>query len=486
MEIQFENVHKYFGNVHANKGISFTVKAGTIHGLIGENGAGKSTLMKVLAGFISKSSGKIYLDGKEVNFSSPAEATKAGIGMLYQEPSDFPAMSVIENFMIGIAKEWKPDEKKYRKILKEKSEFLRFSIDPDKPVGLLTVGERQQLEIVRLLAVGIKTLILDEPTTGISKKQKEILFNALKQLVKEGKSIILISHKLQDVEAICDRVTVLRSGEIAGKMEKPFDREKLLEMMFGKKPPEIKSEKVVPGETILKFKNVYAHGGRAGLKNLNFEIKEKEIIGLAGLEGSGQEVLLRVAAGLTRPYKGKIRKNRRIFKNKKNEKIFLPASRLEEGLFPSLTLLEHYALGFFKNHFMVPWSKVKEKGGKLIKKFKIKGELNDKASSLSGGNQQRLLISLIKRDTKLLLLEQPTRGLDTESAVWMWEHLKEFTKKNSTIIFSSPELDEIFSVATKIIVFFNGKVVLSKAKEETSKEEVAAAIAGNVKGVKLE
>ncbi|SNR60480.1 ABC transporter ATP-binding protein [Desulfurobacterium atlanticum] len=486
MEIRFENVHKYFGKVHANKGITFTVKAGTIHGLIGENGAGKSTLMKILAGFISKSSGKIYLDGKEVNFSSPAEATGFGIGMLYQEPCDFPTMTVIENFMVGVSKEWKVDEGKYRKILKEKSEKLGFSIDPDKPVGLLTVGERQQLEIIRLLTLGVKTLILDEPTTGISKKQKETLFNALRQLAKEGKSIILISHKLQDVEVICDRVTVLREGKVAGEMERPFNREKLLEMMFGKKPPEIKDETVVPGETILKFENVYAHGGRAGLKNLNLEIKEKEIIGLAGLEGSGQEVFLRVAAGLIRPYKGKVRKNRKIFRNKLSEKVFLPASRLEEGLFPSLTLLEHYALGFFKNYFIIPWAKAREKGKKLIEKFKIKGSLEDKAASLSGGNQQRLLISLIKKDTKLLLLEQPTRGLDTESSVWMWEHFKEFAKKGSAIVFTSPELDEIFSVATKIVVFFNGRVVLSKPKEETSQEEVAAAIAGNVEGAEVE
>ncbi|WP_022846750.1 MULTISPECIES: ABC transporter ATP-binding protein [unclassified Desulfurobacterium] len=482
MEIRFENVHKYFGSVHANKGISLTVKSGTIHGIVGENGAGKSTLMKMLAGFISKSSGKIFVDGKEVNFQSPAEATEAGIGMLYQEPCDFPGMTVLDNFIAGVSKEWKLDEDRYRKLLEEKSKILGFSIDPDKPVGLLTVGERQQLEIVRLLAIGVKTLILDEPTTGISKEQKKILFEALKKLAAEGKSIIIISHKLKDIEAICNRVTVLRNGKVVGEMDAPFNRERLLTMMFGSKPPEIKTEKLTPGEVLLSFDNVYAHGGRAGLKSCSFEAREKEIIGLAGLEGSGQEVFLRVAAGLTRPYRGKVKRNKKFFKRKFHKTIFLPASRLEEGLFPSLSLLEHYGIAFFKKYFIIPWNEVSKKGKELIKKFRIKGRLFDRAASLSGGNQQRLLISLIDPETKLLLLEQPTRGLDTESAIWVWEHFKEFTNKGATIIFSSPDLDEIFSVATKILVFFNGKVVLEKKREETTPEEVAAAIAGNIKG----
>ncbi|WP_457568288.1 ABC transporter ATP-binding protein [Desulfurobacterium sp.] len=482
MEIRFENVHKYFGSIHANKGISLTIKSGTVHGIVGENGAGKSTLMKMLAGFISRTSGKILIDGKEVNFQSPAEATAAGIGMLYQEPCDFPGMTVLENFMAGTGKEWKLNESKYRKLLEEKSKILGFSIEADKPVSLLTVGERQQLEIVRLLTIGVKTLILDEPTTGISRKQKEILFKALKKLASEGKTIIIISHKLKDIEAICDKVTVLRNGTVVGEMNAPFDRERLLTMMFGSRPPEIKTETFTPGEILLSMENVYAHGGRAGLKNCSFKAREREIIGLAGLDGSGQEVFLRVAAGLTRPYRGKVKRNKKFFKRRFHKTIFLPASRLEEGLFPSLSLLEHYGIAFFKKYFIIPWNDVRKKGKELIKKFRIKGKLFDRASSLSGGNQQRLLISLINPDTKLLLLEQPTRGLDTESAVWVWEHFKEFTGRGATIIFSSPDLDEIFSVATKILVFFNGKVVLEKRREETTPEEVAAAIAGNIKG----
>ncbi len=492
MEIRLENIHKYYGPVAANRDITFTIHSHSIHGILGENGAGKSTLMKILAGFTSKSRGRILINGEEVEYNSPAEATSLGIGMLYQDPQDFLSMSVLENFILGLSSSWHINTHYYRKLFKQSCQDLGFDISPELPVSMLTVGERQQLEIIRLISIGVEVLILDEPTTGISARQKERLFEALRQLASEGKSIVIVSHKLEDVQMLCHRVTVLREGEVAGEMEAPFDTSTLLSMMFGHKfpgkkssPEDVKSEGGrAKGSPLLCFKDVSAPGGRSGLKGCSLEVKRGEIVGLAGLEGSGQEVFLRLAAGLYSPLKGEIYLQDSMVTGKKHSYLrskgvcFVPAARLEQGLFPDLTLLEHYGIGFHGTSFFVPWMEVMDTARERIAEFRIKGTPKDTASSLSGGNQQRLLLSLIPDKTKLLLLEQPTRGLDMESALWVWEHLKKYSRGNTSIIFSSAELDEIFSVAHRIVVFFNGKVVLNKPKEETSMDEVTRAIAG--------
>jgi ABC-type uncharacterized transport system ATPase subunit len=221
MGIILRDIHKHYGKVLANNGITIQIAEGSIHGILGENGAGKSTLMKILAGYVHKTSGTILLSGKPVEYWEPSEATRLGIGMLYQDPLDFLSLSVLENFMMGRSSGLSSREARYRKQLRELAEAFSFELDPDRAVRELTVGERQQLELLRLLALGVAVLILDEPTTGITSLQRQLLFEALKKLAGQQKTILFVSHKLEDVEILCDRVTVLREGRVSGEMERP-------------------------------------------------------------------------------------------------------------------------------------------------------------------------------------------------------------------------------------------------------------------------
>lgn len=486
MQVELRDIHKYFGPVKANNGITLTVKPGTIHGVLGENGAGKSTLMKILAGYIRKSHGTILVNGGIEDYTSPAEAAKLGIGMLYQEPLDYPPLSVLENFMIGQTHGFADEEDKFRQQLCDLNSYFNFSLRPDDRVDRLTVGERQQLEILRLISLGIGLLILDEPTTGISKEQREALFAALRKLASEGKSVILVSHKLQDAVALCDTVTVLREGVVAGSMNQPYDVNGLLTMMF-KVPPVAPARTAVDyGETILSMKHVSGLGGRSGLFDCSVNIRQGEMIGLAGLEGSGQGVFFRLACGITKPASGNIElfgmpvqgQSHHIFKEK--GVVFLPTSRLEEGLMPGLSIMEHFALQNRERGLLVKWQDALEMATARIKKFRVLGMPETTVENLSGGNQQRLLLSLLSKESKLLLLEHPTRGLDVESAHWVWQHLHKYCLRKTGIVFSSADLDEIMMVADRILVFFDGHIVMDVRKEEADMNELSRAIAGNV------
>ncbi len=486
MQITLKNIHKHYGPVKANNGVTLTVEPGTIHGILGENGAGKSTLMKILAGYSQKTDGMILADGSPADYHTPAQASELGIGMLYQDPLDFPLLSVLDNFMLGQTCGLADQRNTFRQNMAKLAEHFNFVTDPDAPVKRLTVGERQQLEILRLLALGIRVLILDEPTTGISSMQKEILFRALKQLASEGKSVILVSHKLEDVDALCDKVSVLRQGKISGEMVKPFDINPLLEMMFGKPPVPPTCSDMTPGEDVLVMKQVSASGGRTGLKNCNIVIRQGEVIGLAGLEGSGQDVFLRIASGVKLPSCGEIRLQGMRMTGKRHHTFrharvtFLPSSRLEEGLIPGLSISEHFALLDNRKAFFVKWKDAFQRAKERIETFRITGKPESPVESLSGGNQQRLLLSFLSEDPVLLLLENPTRGLDLESAHWVWEHLQKYCERSTSIVFSSSELDEILMVADRVPVFFDGAIVKDVKACETDVHELGRAIAGKV------
>ncbi len=486
MRIELRDMHKHYGSIKANNGINLTVEEGTIHGILGENGAGKSTLMKVLAGYIPKTGGEIIIDGMVQDYHNPAEASRRGIGMLYQEPLDYPPLTVLENFMIGQAEGISNKSSLYREKLEDLIAHFNFTLDPDVLVKNLTVGERQQLEILRLLSLGIEVLILDEPTTGISDLQKEALFASLRRLASEGKSVILVSHKLKDSEALCDRVTVLRDGEVTGSMEKPYEANDLLSMMFGEPPLPSTRSPVDYGPTVLSMKNVSALGERTGLSQCTVDIREGEMIGLAGLEGSGQGVFLRIAAGITVPTEGSLSffgedmRGKTLHAFKKAGVVFLPASRLEEGLMPDLSIQEHFALKEGGSSFFVKWNEAREESRQKTEKFRVKGTPDTIAEALSGGNQQRLMLSLLSKESTLLLLEQPTRGLDVESANWVWWHLSKYCLRRAAVIFSSTDLDEIMSIADRILVFFDGRIIKDVKRDKTDTRELARAIAGKV------
>jgi ABC-type uncharacterized transport system ATPase subunit len=486
MLIELQNIHKHYGPVKANNGISLKVLPGRIHGILGENGAGKSTLMKILAGFSQKTSGSILIDGRPVHYRDPAQAAELGIGMLYQDPLDFPLLSVLENFVLGQTEGISGRKKAFRKKFIDLAESLNFALDPDAAVKILTIGERQQLELVRLLALGIQVLILDEPTTGISSTQKTILFDSLKQLAAEGKSIILVSHKLEDVETLCDELTVLRQGRVTGAMVRPFDAHRLMQMMFGAPPLPPGRIAVSPGSDVLVMRNVSGVGGRSGLKDCSIVVRQGEIVGLAGLEGSGQDTFLRVAGGLQPATMGSILLAGRTMDNrhhhafKRQGVTFMPASRLEEGLITGMSITEHFALQQNHNSFMVKWRAAHNLAVERIENFRIKGTPDSRVDDLSGGNQQRLLLSFLPQDPILLLLENPTRGLDVESVVWVWQHLQAYCRRMTSIVFSSSELDEILMVADRILVFFNGRIIKDLESVRTDVHELGMAIAGKV------
>jgi simple sugar transport system ATP-binding protein len=405
--------------------------------------------------------------------------------MLYQDPLDFPPLTVLENFMMGLDRGLFSREEAYRLRLRELADHFGFHLDPRTAVERLTVGERQQLELVRLLALGVEVLILDEPTTGISSLQKQTLFNALRKLAGEGKTILLVSHKLEDVEALCDRITVLRRGRVEGDMGLPFEGGKLLAWMFGNElaPPPCFERRTEEGALTLAMEEVSASGGRAGLSSCRVAVRKGEVVGLAGLEGSGQGLFLRLAAGLEKPETGKIRVSEEDMTAKDHHAYrargvtFLPAGRLEEGLMPGLTITEHFALQQRKG-LVIHWPKAWERAQKGIERFRIRGSPLSTSESLSGGNQQRLLLALLPANPLLLLLEHPTRGLDMDSVRWVWEKLTAYAVQGTSIVFSSAELEEIFQMADRILVFFNGVVVKDVRTCDTTVEELAKAIAG--------
>lgn len=486
MVIEFQDIHKHYGASVANRGISFRVEPGRIHGILGENGAGKSTLMKILSGYTVKTSGRILFDGRPVEYGTPAAALDLGIGMLYQEPLDFLPLTVLENFMLGQASGFLQSRAYYERKLEEWCRQLGFQLNPGLPVGKLTLGERQQLELLRFLTLGVDVLILDEPTTGISPVQKEVLFEALKRLASQGKTLLIVSHKLEDVEALCDRVTVLCDGAVAGNLDAPFDTEQVLGMMFGTPPAPPPRCTASLGSTVLSFEEVSATGGRAGLTRGSASFRRGEVVGLAGLEGSGQGPFLRLAAGLEQPLGGLIRLGERVMNGldplefRRSGVTFLPTARLEEGLVPGLTLSEHFALAFHDRTFVIPWNEVTSWTEKRIDRFRIRGRADSPVESLSGGNQQRILLSLVPEAPIVLLLEQPTRGLDLESARWFWQQLQGLCANGTTILFSSAELDEILRVSHRVLVFYNGSIVLNVKTDETDFNQLGRAIAGKV------
>ena len=485
MRITLRDIHKHYKNVRANDGINLEIHEGTIHGILGENGAGKSTLMKILAGYIQRTRGTILLDKREVDYEGPGQATQYGIGMLYQDPLDFPQLSVIENFMMGESHGMLGRETFHRRRFKELTGSLGFNLDPDVQVRSLTVGERHQLELIRLMALGVEVLILDEPTTGISNLQKRVLFEALRKLADQKKTVLLVSHKLEDVEVLCDRLTVLRQGKVVGEMDTPFNTDAVLKWMFGTLPPPPPApySDTEPGQVTLEMEAVSCQGGRSGLRPCHVVIRRGEVVGLAGLEGSGQGLFLRLAAGLNKLEKGSIRVQEKNMTGRGYHEFegcgvtFLPAARLEEGLIPGLSITEHFALKQRKG-ILINWLSARRQAVERIDLFRIVGSPSIRVESLSGGNQQRLLLALMPTNPLVLLLEHPTRGLDMESIHWVWQHLMSYAASGTSIVFSSTELDEILQVADRVLVFFDGALVKDVKTCDTSLNELGQAIAG--------
>ena len=484
MKISFSHIHKRFGNVHANNDINLVIPSGSIQGILGENGAGKSTLMKILTGYYHADSGEILLDDRVVKITSPVDAVRQGIGMLHQDPLDFPPMRVIDNFLLGSRGGLFPKRSDVEKEILRLSREFDFQISPDTYVETMTVGERQQLEILRLLWLGVKVLILDEPTTGISANQREKLFATLVKLAKQGLTVIFVSHKLEEVEQLCDRVAVFRQGEVVGEVEPPYDTDQFVYMMFGKSVKVGDKKTFCTELPLIQLENIGLEDYRLHLGNINLEIYQGEVIGLAGMEGSGQRLFLHMLTGLLRPVNGKIKLTGEDFTGKtypyfqKAGVAYLPAARLEEGLIPGMTLTEHFILSEEHSELFVDQKSALGLTEERIRDFYIKGTPVSMIEQLSGGNQQRALLALLRRKLKLILMEHPTRGLDIESAIWIWSKMKERCKECSSVVFTSSDLDEIIQYSDRILVFFGGLVSEPIDATTTTVDELGKLIGG--------
>jgi ABC-type uncharacterized transport system ATPase subunit len=484
MNVELRDIHKTFGSVHANIGIHLNIPGGTIQGLLGENGAGKSTLMKVLAGFIQADRGQILLDGQPVSIASPADAIRCGIGMLHQDPLDFPPLKVIDNFILGSAGPLFPPRAAVGHAFQVLQRQFEFALDPEAHVDTLTVGERQQLEILRLLWLGAQLLILDEPTTGISALQKEKLFATLRVLAQQGKTVIFVSHKLEDVEQLCDRVAVLREGRLVGAVEPPYRIDQLVMLMFGKQVAAGERAASLPGPPLLKLHGLTIEGGRLRIPPLDLQVHAGEVIGLAGMEGSGQSLFLRACAGLVRPVGGSLALNGQDLTGKtfpvfkRRGVAYLPAARLEEGLVPGLTLSDHFILAGEQAGFFIDRQQAQTVAQRRISEFNIRGVSHTQVEALSGGNQQRALLALLREPLALILLEHPTRGLDVESTIEIWRKLKERCRQGTAIVFISSDLEEILQYSDRILVFFAGQVSPPLLAAQTSVDELGQRIGG--------
>jgi general nucleoside transport system ATP-binding protein len=485
MLVELQHISKTFGRVRANQDISLSFADSQIYAVLGENGAGKSTLMKIMSGYQPADSGEVIIDGQPVELHSPADAIEHGIGMLYQDPQDFPPFTVLDNFIAGRPGGFLPDRQEARQHLVALTERFGFDLDPDAYVAALTIGERQQLEILRLLSLNVRVLILDEPTTGISAEQKKALFDVLKSLARdEHLTIILVSHKLEDVIDLCDIAYVLRRGKFVGETVIPCPISELVALMFGKIVERQQHLAVTYGQPVLDVDGVSVISRRLAVDNVTLEVRAGEVIGLAGLDGSGQGELIRACTGLLSPECGTIKVNGRDMTHASYHEFvqhsvaFLPAGRLEEGLIGGMNLTEHFALTLPSRAPWVNWLKAYRTTGQRIEHFNVKGRPLSPIQTLSGGNQQRFALALLPDDLQLLLLEHPTRGLDVESALYIWEQLLERRKQGTAIVFISAELDEIVAYSDRILVFFGGQVTLVDDPQHMTAEHLGELIGG--------
>lgn len=484
MRVELRNIHKFFGTVHANDGITLTIPQGVIQGVLGENGAGKSTLMKILSGFIQADEGDILLDGKIAKIASPSDAIHQGVGMLHQDPLDFPPMRVIDNMLIGRAGGLFPERKEVVSAIQKLQVQFGFNLDLEAFVDTLTVGERQQLEILRLLWMGARVLILDEPTTGISAIQKEKLFDTLRILAGQGMTIIFVSHKLEDVEGLCHQAAVFQRGKLVGETRPPYVTDDLVQMMFGKVITLGERLNLTSDGTRFLIQNLTIEDYRLQIRDVNLDLHRGEVIGLAGMEGSGQLQFLRACGGIIRPVSGTVRLDGKKINGHSYHSFqdagikYVPAARLEEGLIPGLSLAEHFILTEEDPGFFIDREKAAALTQQGIKDFFIKGVPTSKVESLSGGNQQRALLALLRTPINLLLMEHPSRGLDIESTIWIWGKLKERCRQGTSIIFISSDLEEVLHYSDRILVFFNGGVSQPLDAATTTVDQLGQLIGG--------
>ncbi|MBO1871744.1 ABC transporter ATP-binding protein [Lachnoanaerobaculum sp. Marseille-Q4761] len=499
--VKMQDIVKKFGDFVANDGINLTVRKGEVHAILGENGAGKSTLMNILYGLYHPTSGKIFIDGKETTIGTPQKAIDLGIGMVHQHFMLIPPFSVTENIVLGMedTKGVVLDLKKSREKIVELSKRYGLSVDPDAKIEDISVGMQQRVEIIKVLYRGANTLILDEPTASLTPQEIVELMDIIKSLTKDGKSVILITHKLKEIKACADSCTIIRHGKYIDTVDvKVTSESELASMMVGRDVSfSVEKEKREPGEVVLEVKDLCAKDYRKVdiLKSLSISVRRGEIVGIAGVDGNGQSELVEILTGLKKADSGSVSILGKNAFNVTPRQSFdmgitsIPEDRQKHGLVLDFSVAENLILQNFEKE---PFSKsgilndknIEAHANKLIEKFDIrpKDSAKKSAKTLSGGNQQKVIIAReVTNDSDLLIAVNPTRGLDVGAIEFVHKYLVEQRNKNKAVLLVSFELDEIMNLSDRIEVIFDGQITGEVMGEYADEKELGLLMAGGKK-----
>lgn len=497
--VEMRNITKIFPGVVANDHVNFDLKQGEIHVLLGENGAGKTTLMNILYGLYQQTSGEIYIRGEKVDMKNPNVAIEHRIGMVHQHFMLVPPFTIAENIVLG------NEPSKYARLqidletakerVRKLSDDFGLEIDPDLKVQDISVGLQQRVEIIKALYRGADILILDEPTAVLTPQEIDELEQIIKSLTKEGKSVILITHKLKEVMSMSDRVTVIRKGKVIDTLETTeTDIDALAELMVGRKVKlEVDKAEKEPGKCVLEVEKlkVLDNRGLEAVKDVTFKVHSGEVLAIAGVDGNGQSELVEALTGLRKIEGGKVRLEGRDITRAKTKEIIdlgvghIPEDRHRRGLVLEHSLAENMILGYHKNepfskNSLMDYKAVGDHGKTLIEEFDIRTpSAQVKAKSLSGGNQQKVIIAReFYKDPQLLIAAQPTRGLDVGAIEFVHKRLIEQRNNNKAVLLISLELDEVMSLADRIAVIYDGRIVGVLDAAEATERKLGVMMAG--------
>lgn len=496
--IAMVEIVKKFGEFVANDHINLTVHKGEVHAILGENGAGKSTLMNVLYGLYRPTSGHIEVKGKKVNIDSPGHAIELGIGMVHQHFMLVQPFTVTENIVLGMepVKGLAVNLKAARQKVVELSERYHMQVDPDARIEDISVGMQQRVEILKVLYRGADILILDEPTASLTPQEISELMEIIGHLTADGKSVILITHKLKEIKAVADNCTIIRQGKYIDTVAVDQVSENDLAAMMVGRDVEFTVEKkpLDPGNVVLEVKDLRGkdYRGVEILKGLNLNVRRGEIVGLAGVDGNGQTEFVEILTGLRKADSGSVTVNGKDVFNATPRKCFesgissIPADRQKHGLVLEFSVAENLILQNFEkepfsSHGILRQESIEKQAQELIQKFDIRpsGCEQKPAGQLSGGNQQKVIIAReITNDTDLLIAVNPTRGLDVGAIEFVHRYLVEQRNKNKAVLLVSFELDEIMSLSDRIEVIFDGHISGSVKGSEADENELGLMMAG--------
>lgn len=494
--LRLENLTKHFPGVLANDSVSLSINHGEIHCLLGENGAGKTTLAECLNGTYRPDSGKIFFKNEQVDFNSPKDAIEHGIGMVHQHFELVPPMTVIENIVVGTeSKGISINTDKAAAKINQLCENYGIELDLNQIVSRLPVGKQQWVEILKTLYLGVEFLILDEPTAVLTPQEIDNFFKVLKEMVAEGLSILLITHKLNEVMDVSDRVTVLRRGKLIATVNtSEMTREDLARKMVGRDVVfMLEREEADLGPPVLELHNVTTEteNQREALKSLSLTIRQGEIVGLAGVAGNGQRQIFDIITGVSEVKTGKIFLNGEDITHKtpwsriKKGLATIPEDRISNGLLMDFPVRENFILGIHKNSTfrkgpMLDFKAIDSFSRQKIDEFSIAvGSPMQKAKTLSGGNLQKVILAReFSQGPRLLIANQPTRGLDVGAIEYVHQRLLDLRKSGTGILLISEELDEIFQLSDTIAVIFRGQIMDKFNADDAEVEKIGLLMAG--------